>query len=561
MAKKYRPGGIKGRKVGKAGTRFLAGLIYIGASAIFSSPKGSSSRKRTSSYGRSTRSVSQYEISLRRAEREKIKAERERIKAERERERAAKFQAKQEEQKQIEEELIDIDVENDSWINVHQLIERIVNIDDVNKLLSQYDYEQQSDITDGLFEKEYPSETEARKIAQLEADENYQVKYIQDRLDKNKKESSLLHFNIPEPTKESVRIELIKEAKHKIKAFLPWKQSKLRKEFVAKMLVPRYDDQFMEWSIKRNAYLSLKGKYADAINILQKNLDDLIIQRENFIKSRTLELFDQEIKKWENDRNVFYDSLRTCTQNIIDGDSDYVIYAITNVVQDDELPMEYFVDFVYNDEKGKVMVDLDLPELEDIPTRKIVKTPSGKKSIRPKNQTDLKSDYVSCVFGLAMYVAHLIFNVSLKIQEIEIMGFTQRQSANYAVTEDQYVFVVNFTRELFSSINFDRLSSFQIMNLFKHYFDMTKNCDLKQINLSKAFDKMEECIPINYQTYISSLPPVDIEKGIPQHSQASLLHVEKVVSSAQTSATSIITRELTRDIPGNLIRNKVCDFN
>lgn len=240
--------------------------------------------------------------------------------------------------------------------------------------------------------------------------------------------------------------------------------------------------------------------------------------------------------------------------DIRDGNYDYVLSAISNVVENDDLPMEYFLDIVYEEEKGKVLVDLDLPEIEDIPTKKIVITPTGKKSIRSKSQTDIKSDYVSCVFGLSIYVAYVIFNVSLKIKTIEMTGFTQRQSSNYVSPEDQYVFIVDFDRDTFSSVDFERLTSFQIMNFFKRYYNMTKSCDLKQIDLSKAFDKMDEYIPINYQTYMSSLP-IDQKAEPEQPTQLPLSYTGETASIAQVSATRTITRELTRDILGNLIRN------
>lgn len=268
---RYRPGGIKGRKVGRASARALGGLLggvlYLGASVIFSSPKGSSTRKRSSSSGSYARSS--YGSSSRRAERqwgkdakklemEARRAERERAKAERERERAARLQAKLEEQKRFDEEVACIEEENDLWINIHRFADKVVTIGDIKELLLKFDYEKENDVTDGFFEKEFPTETEARQTAQIEADLKYNIEKVQSALDMNRKESSLLHFDDFEPTKETVRNELVEEAKREIKAFLPWKQSKLRKKFVADYLISRYDEEFQGWSKKRKDYLLQK---------------------------------------------------------------------------------------------------------------------------------------------------------------------------------------------------------------------------------------------------------------------------------------------------------------
>ena len=77
------------------------------------------------------------------------------------------------------------------------------------------------------------------------------------------------------------------------------------------------------------------------------------------------------MNEWRSERDEFYDSFKQNFQNVIDGDKDYVITAIDSVFPDDELPMEYFVDAVYDEANGKVYVDLDLPEIEDVPNQKI----------------------------------------------------------------------------------------------------------------------------------------------------------------------------------------------
>ena len=354
------------------------------------------------------RQAKQHEMALRRAERERAKAERER-------ERAAKLQAKMEEQKRKEDEIADIEEENYLWTNVHKCTEQIVSIDDVTELLNRYDYEQKNDVTDGFFEKGYPLEHVARQTAEHQADKQFDLTGVQNALEMNRKRDASLTFTIKEPTKEDVREELLSEAKEQISAFFPWKQSKLRNAYVEDHLTQRFDEQYTEWSQKRSDYLAKKREYADNIEKLKNRLKELKDERQKFVAKRTAELFDKDIKAWEKERDEFYESLRENTKEVIAGDRDFVISAIDSVVQDEDLPMEYFVDFAYDENYHRVLVDLDLPEIEDIPNRKIVLTSTGKKSIRMKGQTDLRTDYANCVLGLSIYVAQLIFNVSLKI--------------------------------------------------------------------------------------------------------------------------------------------------
>ena len=500
------------RKSTRNADKFISGLFKVGASMASAYAKEAKRQKReqarqVAAYNRflvqqereEIRQIKQHEMAMRRAEREREKAERER-------EKAAKLQAKLDEQKRVEEDIASIEDNNYLWTNVHGFINQIVTLDDANEVIAKCDYEQNNNVNDGYFKTAYPTDVQAKKTAHKEADSKYDVEAAKKEVNTAKMKSAALVFNEQEPTKDDIEYELEAEAKEMISAFLPWKQSRLRREYVNNHLESRFDEAFNEWSKKREDYLEKKNKLDDLATTKKKELDELIKNKDNYIQTRAKELFDQDIKTWEAERDEFYESLRQNMQNLIDGDKNYVIAAISSLFPDEELPMEYFVDFTYEEERGKVMVDLDLPEIEDLPDRKIVLTPTGKKSIRMKGQTDLRSDYANCVFGLSMYVASAIFNISLKVNEIEISAFTQRKEANSAVATDQYVFIVNYTRDLFSTIDFSRLSSIRIMNFFQHHYNMTKSFDMKQIDLSTAYDKMEEFLPADYNSFISTLP-------------------------------------------------------
>ena len=531
MAKKYY--GMS-RKYSRNTDQFINGLFKVGKSMAAAYEREAKRQQReqarkVAAYNRfvaqsereRARQIRQHETALRRAEREREKAERER-------ERAAKLHAKLQEQQRVEDEIAQIEEDNNLWTNVHSFIEHVVTLDEVNDNISRCDFECQNHVPDGFFETKFPTDTLSRQQAQNEANRKYDVDKAQKDYFEANEEWKKLKFDESEPTIESVTEELAAEAKEKISAFLPWKQSKLRKAYVEENLDARFKIQHDAWQNKKDEYESMEKAFSAKVDEKNKIATEMRQAKKDYISNRTRELFDAEVESWKKEREEFYNNLRQSLQNVVDGDRDYVITAIGSLFPDDELPMEYFVDYTYEEEKGKVMIDLDLPEIEDLPDRKIILTPTGKKSIRMKGQTDLRSDYAHCVFGLAMYVAHLIFNVSLKVQEIEISGYTQRKEANSAVATDQYVFVVSFTRDLFSTIDFSRLSALQVMDFFQRYFNMTKSFDMKQIDLSTAYDRMESFVPADYQTFIATLPPV---KEQPEP-------VQKPGSSANTSSTS-----------------------
>ena len=500
------------RKSTRNADKFISGLFKVGASMASAYAKEAKRQKReqarqVAAYNRflvqqereELRQIKQHEMAIRRAEREREKAERER-------EKAAKLQARLDEQKRAEEEIADIEDSNYLWTNVHGFINQVVTLNDANDVIAKCDYEQQNDVRDGYFKTSYPDDILIKQRVNVEADKKFDIQKAQKEYFESNKQWSDLSFDEIEPTITSVTVELEAEAKELISAFLPWKQSKLRRAYVDDHLNERYEELHTEWMTKKKEYEAQKASLKAVVDEKEKRVNDMRQSKKDYIVKRVKDLFDADIKAWEKERDDFYESLRQSMQNLIDGDKNYVIAAISSLFPDDELPMEYFVDFTYEEEKGRVMVDLDLPEIEDLPDKKIILTPTGKKSIRLKGQTDLRSDYANCVFGLAMYVAYSIFNISLKVEEIEISAYTQRKEVNSAIATDQYIFIVNFTRDLFSKIDFSRLSSLQVMDFFQHHYNMTKSFDMKQIDLSTAYDKMDKFVTADYQSFISTLP-------------------------------------------------------
>lgn len=432
---------------------------------------------------------------------------RELAKAERERQKAAILQSKKQEQERLELEIKSIESENELWTNVQCYCNSIITANDILQEIEKCKAEHQNYQSNYLYQIEHPQKTDSEAIATKEAGTKFNTTSLEYIVRDIKAKLRNFTFKEEEPTKENIRKELTEQAKQTIKSFWPWKKKKLRAEFIDSQLEVLFSTRYNSWKENKSRYeVSLK-ETTDLLKKQEQELSKTLQAKQNFIISRTQELFDQEVCRWKDDRNNCFDNYLKNLQNIIDGDAEYVCEAIrTSFMMDiNDIPIEYFVEFAYDESKGRVIVDLDLPEIEDIPERKVTITPTGKKSIRQKSQTDLKSDYANCVFGLGMYVADIIFNTSLKIKEVQISAYTQRKDNNSAIPSNHYVYLVNFNRGLFSDIDFCQFSAIQIMDFFKHHFNMTKSFDLKTIELSSAQNKMETFITANYEEFVNKL--------------------------------------------------------
>lgn len=146
-----------------------------------------------------------------------------------------------------------------------------------------------------------------------------------------------------------------------------------------------------------------------------------------------------------------------------------------------ELPIEFNINFDYNYEEKSVYLDLDLPEIEDIPTKKANYLSSGKLKIKEKSQKELKEDYLKCVCGLAFFFSAYIFNVSTRIKNTLVSGYTQRVNKKNGNVEDEYIYSILIERNKMNNINFTNIDTILAFDNFKNIKNFTKTFEAKTI--------------------------------------------------------------------------------
>lgn len=101
-----------------------------------------------------------------------------------------------------------------------------------------------------------------------------------------------------------------------------------------------------------------------------------------------------------------------------------------------------------------VYIDLDLPEIEDLPKNEIKRLKSGEIKTVEKTQKQLREEYVSCVLGLALYIAASVLSLSYEIDKVDISGFTQRRNDQGDMI-DTYLYSIRIPREKMLGMTID----------------------------------------------------------------------------------------------------------
>lgn len=263
-----------------------------------------------------------------------------------------------------------------------------------------------------------------------------------------KEEYTIEPFIKEELNEDELYNEAANLSKGKIKLWPFWTFSKRKKEFI--------DNEFNNLKISKIEEELTKEK----LHYEEEKNKKLLLDKE----------FENEFNNTKKHLN-----------DILSGDDIFVNDTITKIIDDMELPIEFNINFDYNYEEKSVYLDLDLPEIEDIPTKKANYLSSGKLKVKEKSQKELKEDYLKCVCGLAFFFSAYIFNVSTRIENTLVSGYTQRVNKKNGNVEDEYIYSILIERNKMNNINFNNIDTILAFDNFKNIKNFTKTFEAKTI--------------------------------------------------------------------------------
>lgn len=230
-------------------------------------------------------------------------------------------------------------------------------------------------------------------------------------------------FNVPVPTKESIRESLAEEAMSAVKCSI-FKRRRLRKQYVEENIEQRYSNALSAWEAER--------------------ADFYIFQKEEKIAADAA-----SVEECEKQKNFL--------RALIEGNHSAVCEVFDSWISTCELPVEINISYDWNQETSTMMLDVDLPEIEDLTQTKLVKTDAGNLREKKKTLSELRGEYATLAFGLAVFIVSHTFNVSPAIQRVLISGYTQRPDKEGNI-KDNYIYSIKFTREVFEQRDLSRIS-------------------------------------------------------------------------------------------------------
>jgi Protein of unknown function (DUF4236) len=150
-------------------------------------------------------------------------------------------------------------------------------------------------------------------------------------------------------------------------------------------------------------------------------------------------------------------------------------------------PRETRVSYELAADGASAALDIDLPEIEDMPARTARPAERGLKLVfKPFGQRALESNYARHVHGLMLRVIGEMYASLPMLRMVSAAGYTQRANAATGRIEDVYVLWLNTTRDAWNKLNFDDLTlvdPISAFTLFDHKRDLSATNKLKPIQV------------------------------------------------------------------------------
>jgi hypothetical protein len=190
------------------------------------------------------------------------------------------------------------------------------------------------------------------------------------------------------------------------------------------------------------------------------------------------EQYQINMQTWENEKNEFkkdQNELKANFSNLIRTNINTMSEYLEKVLQGLDWARETLVSYDINNSTNTVYIDIDLPEIEDIPQRTASIGATGKK-LNIKNKTDkqLRLEYSTHIHAIALRVAAYTFATLPSINLIVISGYSQRLDKATAHTNEEYLYSVKFNKSDFSKLNFEKIELIDPIKAFDNFENIRK---------------------------------------------------------------------------------------
>lgn len=143
---------------------------------------------------------------------------------------------------------------------------------------------------------------------------------------------------------------------------------------------------------------------------------------------------------------------------------------LSEVLADIEWPRETLVAFEVSNSGKKVYLDIDFPEIEDMPTEQATVAARGIKiNVKARSETQRRKDYMQHIHAILFRIIGEAFVALPTVETVIASGFSQRPDKQTGKTNDEYLLSAKVQRLQWKEINFSNLSALSLPECFEQF--------------------------------------------------------------------------------------------
>lgn len=241
-------------------------------------------------------------------------------------------------------------------------------------------------------------------------------------------------FDEQTPSKEKIQEKLETEAEREVSSWMFWSLKKKRQEYVEERFEPYYQQQVEAYNQRRTQHEESENKAEEEYNL-------------------------QSLQCCEERKQRLAALIEGCNADLLKKE----MLRVPDVMG---LSFPYHVEATLNG--TAITISLSLPQPQNLPNMEGVRLASGNYKIKEIPDKNKKKDYSEWVLGIAIYVVSYYFNVSPKINAVNVEGHVSMEGSN-----DISLYEMSFDRSTYGSLNFEdldidaALSNFAVTNKLK----------------------------------------------------------------------------------------------
>lgn len=138
-------------------------------------------------------------------------------------------------------------------------------------------------------------------------------------------------------------------------------------------------------------------------------------------------------------------------------------------------PRETIISFEILNSGASILIDVDLPEIEDMPS-KVASAPTRGYMLNVKDMpaSKIRQLYLEHINGVGFRIIGETFAALPTAQVITLSGYTQRASSNTGQINNDYIYSARVKRTQWENINFNNLQAIDVVKSLEQ-FDLRRN--------------------------------------------------------------------------------------